>query len=274
MPEFTRFFKQKRKQNRVLMEKKNEYIDKLLTNLQSLEAKVSLIKQEEAVSFSFFRDAFGEVQEVMNLLHELEMLHVEDMKRQMEKLVLFLSENGSQKQPEPKPVEFEETNIETVVSETPEPEEVEDAEEQVFTQETEKIVQEEKIVRRNAYAEGLVLPTYTNPRNTETKNIDTPAETPIVETAEEKPAIKSVNDIIQAPPPKLDIKRGLSLNDRFYFQRELFNNDREAMNSLMIRLNAFDNYEDTERYLREKTGWNFDDETVKSFLELLKKGFE
>ena len=70
------------------------------------------------------------------------------------------------------------------------------------------------------------------------------------------------------------IRRGLSLNDRFYFQRELFDNDREAMNGMMARLNAFDNYVDVERYLREETSWDFDDEKVKNFLALLKKGFE
>ena len=220
------------------MEKKNEYIDRLLQNLQSLEAKVSAIKQDESVSFSFFRDAFQKGQEVMRLLHELEMFQIEDMKHQMEKLMLFLSESKLRK-PE-----------EEVKSIDP------------------PAAQEEKIahIRKNAYAEGLALPTYTNPRNTESKKEEASEEFSGV--------IRSVNDVIQAPPPKLDVKRGLSLNDRFYFQRELFDNDREAMNAMMIRLNAFDNYGDTERYLREKTSWDFKDERVKSFLELLKKGFE
>ena len=220
-----------------VLEKKNEYINRLLQNLQSLEAKVSAIKQEETVSFSFFRDAFQKGQEVMGLLHELEMLQIEDMKRHMEKLVLFLSETENRK-----PVE-----------------------EQILSEKNEKIIQEEKIVRRIIYAEGIALPTYTNPRTVEPKK---------EEVIEEIPVLRSVNDIIQASPTKLDVKRSLSLNDRFYYQRELFDNDREAMNSMMLRLNAFDNYENTERYLREKTSWDFKDEKVKSFLELLKKGFE
>ena len=259
------------------MEKKNEYIDKLLQNLQSLEVKVTTIKQEETVSFSFFREAFQKGQEIMSLLHELEMLQIEDMKRQMEKLVLLLSETGNRRSvEEEKPIEYEEKSIEPLVSQG---EKVVDIKEQVFSEETNKIVQEEKIVRKNAYAEGITLPTYTNPRNTEPKKEEVAEETEgpemdQVESIEEKPVIRSVNDIIQAPPSKLDIKRSLSLNDRFYYQRELFDNDREAMNSMMIRLNAFDNYEDTERYLREKTSWDFKDEKVKSFLELLKKGFE
>lgn len=205
------------------MEKKNEYIDRLLQKLQSLEARVSAIKREESVPFSFFREAFQKGQEVMSLLHELEMLQIEDMKHQMEKLVLFLSESESR----------------TSVEET----------------------------RKNTYAQGIALPAYTNPRNVETKKEEVvPEEVPGV--------LRSVNDVIQTPPPKLDVKRGLSLNDRFYFQRELFDNDREAMNSVMTSLNVFDNYEEMERYLREKTSWNFKDERVKSFLELLKKGFE
>ena len=211
----------------------------------------------------------------MNLLHELEMFQIEDMKRQMAKLVLFLSESENKKPvEETKPIEYEEQNIESAIEE---PEEIIDVEKQVFSEETEKLVREEKIARKNVYAEGITLPTYTNPRNVEPKKEEVVEEVHVVdqdEPVEEKPVIRSVNDIIQAPPAKLDVKRSLSLNDRFYYQRELFDNDREAMNSMMLRINAFDNYEDTERYLREKTSWDFKDEKVKSFLELLKKGFE
>ena len=227
------------------MEKKDEYIDRLLQSLQSLEAKVSAIKREDSVSFSFFRDAFLKGQEVMRLLHELEMFQIEDMKHQMEKLVMFLSESESRKPAEEiKPVEHKKERIDLPAAEAG----------------------EEADPRKNAYAEGIALPTYTNPRDAEPRKEETLEEFSGV--------IRSVNDVIQAPPPKLDVKRGLSLNDRFYFQRELFDNDREAMNAMMIRLNAFDNIEDIERYLREKPSWNFKDERVKSFLELLKKGFE
>lgn len=257
------------------MEKKNEYTDKLLQNLQSLQARVSAIKQEDSVPFSFFRDAFQKGQEIMRLLHEMEMLQIEDMKRQMEKLVLFLSENESQKAAdEAKPVELEEKAIVPEISE-PKPEV--ETEESLFPDEAEKIAEDEKIVRKNTYAEGIILPTYTNPRSLEPKHEEVAEVVPPpvpAETEEVKPVIRSVNDIVKAPPAKLEVKRGLSLNDRFYYQRELFDNNREAMNSMMIRLNAFDNYEDTERYLRENTSWDFKDERVKGFLELLKKGFE
>lgn len=225
--------------------------------------------------FSFFRDAFEKGQEIMRLLHEMEMFQIEDMKRQMEKLVLFLSENESQKSAEAaKPVEPE---VKALEPETVETEEKIETAEPFYPNDPPKIVEEEKIVRRNTYAEGITLPTYTNPRSFEANREDTAEAVPVAvpaETAGEKPVIRSVNDIVQTPPSKLEVKRGLSLNDRFYYQRELFNNDREAMNSMMIRLNAFDNYEDTERYLREKTSWDFEDERVQNFLELLKKGLD
>lgn len=259
-----------------ILEKKKAYTDNLLQTLRNLEVQVSSIGREESASFSFFREAFQKSQEITRLLHELEMLQIEDMKRQMEKLVLFLSQSENQKPvaEETKTVEFEETDIDKAAT-IIEPEV--NKEEQIFSEETQKIVEEEKVVRRNVYAEGITLPTYSNPRNVESKQEEVVDETPVVnqvETDNGKPVIRSVNDIIQAPPAKLDVRRGLSLNDRFYYQRELFDNNREAMNSMMLRLNAFDNYEATEQYLRENTSWDFEDENVKSFLELLKKGFE
>ena len=128
-------------------------------------------------------------------------------------------------------------------------------------------VEKEVSILRNSYAEGLTLPVYSNPKKTETR-----AEEPIFPTTD-APVKKSLNDNIQTPPSQLDVKRSLSLNDRFYFQRELFDNNREAMNAIMLQLHAFDNFSAAEKYLLQTTGWNFEDETVKNFLDTLRKGF-
>ncbi|HHT29985.1 MULTISPECIES: hypothetical protein [Petrimonas] len=235
------------------MERKEEYIDKLLHQLHNLEAMVSAIKREESVSFSFFREAFQSGQEVMKLLHELEMSQIEEMKHQMGKLLMFLSESENKKSAEEaKPVEVVKP-VEEVKPEKPRLPSIE-------------AVVEPASPRKNLYAEGVDLPSYSNPKISKPKR-----EKPVEEILANP---RSLNDMIQAPSPRLDIRRGLSLNDRFYFQRELFDNDREAMNGMMARLNAFDNYVDVERYLREETSWDFDDEKVKNFLALLKKGFE
>jgi len=64
---------------------------------------------------------------------------------------------------------------------------------------------------RNQYAQDVVLPEYRKPKSSPVR--------------EEFSAPPSLNDVITAPPTFVDLKRGISLNDRFLFQRELFGND-------------------------------------------------
>lgn len=187
------------------MEKKREYIDNLLTNIKSLEEKFLAVKDEGAIPFSFFREAYNRTETIMRLLHELENLQIDEMRTQMEKLIALLSEAENNKHAVAKTVEKSE-------------------------------------VKENR------------------------GET--VKTA------FSLNDVIPTKPATLDLIKSISLNDRFLFQRELFNNDREAMHAMMEKLNTFENYEDAEAYLRGNTSWNFEDQTVKDFLYVIKKGFE
>lgn len=245
-----------------MLEKKKEYINQLLSDIKSLEERLLAVKDNDAVPFSFFRESFNKTQEIMRLLHELEILQIDDMKRQMERLVLFLSESESRKQP-----------IEPVqpLSETIEPVSAVPHNEFVLSEE---VPPEEASPRRNEYADGILLPEYKNPRMTETPPPVIAKESPLPEMQEEQPVIRSLNDMVKAPDAKLDLKHSISLNDRFLYQRELFNNDRHEMNSMMLRLNAFDNYADAEQYLRENTSWNFKDETVKDFLLAIRKGWE
>ena len=76
------------------------------------------------------------------------------------------------------------------------------------------------------------------------------------------------------PHPVTELKKAISLNDRFLFQRELFGNSRDAMNDMITRLNSFGNFNEAEKYLKENTSWNFDDSVVQDFLFAIKKGFE
>ncbi|NMB50491.1 MAG: hypothetical protein GX997_08605 [Bacteroidales bacterium] len=264
------------------MDKKKEYIDNLLTNIKSLEEKIRAVKDEGAIPFSFFCEAFNQTETIMRLLHELENLQINEMRAQMEKLIAFLSEAENNKHPVAKTVksgevrEVSEESTKAVQEEEVEKHEVEKHE--VEKHEVEKHEVEKHEVERHerktaienvqqtlpnsTYAKDPVFSEYKWPENKESEIRGKNKET------------SSLNDAISAKPAVLDLIKSISLNDRFLFQRELFNNDREAMNVMMAMLNSFENYEDAEAYLRRNTSWDFEDQTVKDFLYAIKKGFE
>ncbi len=233
---------------------KNENIELLLSKLKELENSISRIKETESFSFTFFRQSFMQMQEMMRLLHELEFLHVEDMKTQMEKLILLLSENEKHTD-----LDIEKAvEIEVEVEEKEEDKSIEEELQEIFSTEP----------SGNIYAEGISLPDYVNPRSTE------PAEKESKPIETEKTTVTtSVNDINNHETIGTQAKKGLSLNDRFLFQRELFNNSRDEMNSIMQKLKEFDSFSAAEQYLKESTSWDFESEVVESFLQIIKADF-
>ena len=213
-------------------------MNQLLHAVRQLEGMVAPASEKETLSFSFFNDAFEQMQQINGLLQRLQSMQIDEMKQQMEKLLVVLAE-----QSEPVVTEF--TN-EIAVSDA-----------------NEALRQPEK----------MHLPGYRNPRLNESIPAGDPQPIPKHTAHEDIQGIPSLNDVIQSPPSLLDLKRGLSLNDRFLFQRELFHNDREEMNRMMLRLNAFESYEKASEYLKETMAWNFDEAVVKDFLSVIKKGF-
>lgn len=244
------------------MEKKREYIDNLLANIKNLEEKFLAVKDEDAIPFSFFREAYNRTETIMRLLHELENLQIDEMRAQMEKLILFLSEVENNKKTIEKAAETgairEVSEEETKAAQTKEVEKHE-----VEKQERETAIENvQQKLPNSTYAKDPVFSEYKWPEKKES------------EIRGKNKESSSLNDVISAKPAVLDLIKSISLNDRFLFQRELFNNDREAMNAMMAMLNSFENYEDAEAYLRRNTSWDFEDQTVKDFLYAIKKGFE
>lgn len=273
---------------------KIKYIESLLNEIQQLESKVTQLRDNKTVSFSFFKESFKRTQEIMRLLHELEFVQIEDMKSQMEKLVQFLSETESESSTSDHSdkIRVEDTttdadkyqiNIEKEVEQiavykeglnpTPIPstskiipqveikedfpqfDEGEDETKPILPHQTSKIKGEE------IFSEGYP---HENPAKS------SPTQSPINSL---NPNNKSVNDIQQPNHTLLDTKRSISLNDRFLFQRELFDNDRLAMNNMMLKMHSFTTYEECEKYLKYNTDWNFKDENVVKFLDMLKESF-
>ena len=193
----------------------------------------------------------------MRLLHELENLQINEMRAQMEKLIAFLSEAENNKHPVAKTVKSGE------VREVSEESTKAVQEEEVEKHERETAIENvQQTLPHSTYADDPMFSEYKWPENKESGIRIKKKET------------SSLNDAISAKPAVLDLIKSISLNDRFLFQRELFNNDREAMNAMMAKLNTFENYEDAEAYLRRNASWDFEDQTVKDFLYAIKKGFE
>ena len=245
-----------------MVEQRKEYIDSLLQELNALEKRVLTIKNENTAPFSFFRESFDKTQKIMRLLHEMEVLQVDDMKHQMERLVSFLSESETRKSEEKKAKEA--AVIEESTARATEVEEV-------HTEQIQTAVTAEEV----ATTAKIILPEYKDPRKMEkiepveqianVENIPPPIQS---QPVAQKPAEQTPS------PTPLDLTKGISLNDRFLFQRELFNNNRTEMNVTMSKLGSFNNYNDAERFLRETTAWDFESQSVVSFLEMIQRGFK
>lgn len=70
-----------------------------------------------------------------------------------------------------------------------------------------------------------------------------------------------------------DIRQAISIGDRFRFQRELFAGNGELLNKTLTKLNQMESYEEASSYLLATFRWNEEDETVESFLQIVKRKF-
>jgi len=249
-----------------IMDNRKEYLNQLLHAVRQLEEKVGTAGESGTLSFSFFNDSFEQMQQITSLLHRLQTMQIDDMKQQMERLLVILSERT-----EPETKELPE--VETRVFAAKETKEIPEDETREIPEDETREIPEDETIEEKRQPERVQLPGYRNPRLHEPIPAEDPKPIQQSNAHEEIQGMPSLNDVMQAPPSLLDLKRGISLNDRFLFQRELFHNNREEMNGVMIRLNAFESYEKAEEYLREKMDWDFDAPVVQDFLRVIKKGF-
>ena len=70
-----------------------------------------------------------------------------------------------------------------------------------------------------------------------------------------------------------DFRTSLTLNDKFRFQRDLFRNDAGKMNEALDYLNSLDSMDKALSYLNN-FDWNWEDESVQAFKEILEKRFD
>ena len=86
-----------------------------------------------------------------------------------------------------------------------------------------------------------------------------------------------ISDQIDVPSqfkalPLKSLKEGLSLNDRYLFQRELFNNDKLKLDETVATLDGFSNIREAVDYLKANFKWT-KSEASEKFVQLVKRRF-
>ena len=274
---------------------KHRYIESLLSEIKELELVVESLKQNNKVPFSFFKESFKRTQEISRLLHQLEFVQIEEMRGEMEKLVIYLSEaETARREAEAKAkLVAEEASKKQIISKEEEmqllsetdteidkPKEREEADEVLVAKKEQDSLLEidDEDERKDKDEEELLPPPLIQ------KTVDTAKEqkepVSLLETTRSEtilakiaPKNKSLNDVQPVNQTVQDAMRSISLNDRFLFQRELFDNNREAMTIMLSKLQSFSSFDLAESYLERNTTWDFRDDTVDKFLQMLKETF-
>jgi hypothetical protein len=153
---------------------------------------------------------------------------------------------------------------------------------ELLFEEPKPVVKEEP---RTAYVAQQIF----NPAFETTVEVPTLAQYKAATEVHERIAEKneSLNDRLKQDRPELshmlketpikDLRKGIGINDRFVFVRELFRGDEAAYERSIKTINNFGIYTEAEywmsRELKLKLGWDDQTETVKHFYQLVKRRF-
>ncbi len=74
-------------------------------------------------------------------------------------------------------------------------------------------------------------------------------------------------------PPIADLKKAMGINDRFFFQRELFGGSAEVMNQTLDQLNQMRGINEAHNFLLANFNWDPENEAVLSFMELVERRY-
>ncbi len=70
-----------------------------------------------------------------------------------------------------------------------------------------------------------------------------------------------------------ELRKALSLNDKFRFRRELFGNSDVRMNETLALIDAMSSYEEAEDYLYNDLGWDVENPEVAEFMKIVQNRF-
>lgn len=95
-----------------------------------------------------------------------------------------------------------------------------------------------------------------------------------------KSAKESEEDTIEAkvsnitiPQTVGDIRKSMTLNDKFLFRRELFGGNDAELNDTLELLASMHSFDEAEEYIYDDLQWNREDPTVSDFMSIIKTFF-
>jgi len=71
-----------------------------------------------------------------------------------------------------------------------------------------------------------------------------------------------------------DIEFYFSLNDKFYFLREIFNGNTTEMNKVVSILNKMPSLNDSLKYMENELSWDIEDPTIIKLINIIEKRFD
>ena len=90
----------------------------------------------------------------------------------------------------------------------------------------------------------------------------------VPQTPEPEPAPEAPHSVV---PKVTDIKKAISLGDRFLFQRELFGGNGEQMAKTIADLNKLNSLDEAEAYIDKRFNWDKESSAYELFYNILKR---
>ncbi|MCU4177152.1 hypothetical protein [Carboxylicivirga sp. N1Y90] len=145
-----------------------------------------------------------------------------------------------------------------------------------------ELISETPVTKPQDIIEDKKTEVSTPPKKAEVK--DVPQENSSILGEKIKQEATSVNERIadkkdtssmvsQYGKPVSDVRKAIGLNDRFYFQRELFDGNADAFNNILDQVNQMDSYELALQFIQSNYNWDDDNEVAESFYKSIKRRF-
>ncbi|MBP5687106.1 MAG: hypothetical protein J6X22_00495 [Muribaculaceae bacterium] len=103
----------------------------------------------------------------------------------------------------------------------------------------------------------------------------TPVQEPVVEpVVEAKPIVKTEVPVAPQKPATNDITAAFSINDRFLFQRELFDGNKEKYADAIALMQRMGNIDKIKEFITDVLQFDRSNEVVKEFVRLIEQSFK